>query len=271
MDELDKKSVVDGSVKKSSVEIGYIVPSRNSADGVKIMHFYYNASGKEIKYITFSYAPFNSVGDLVGCRISNKVEVSGRLTGPISENTYSYVEWENMWYNATVSKVVLTKLHIEYMDGTEEYIDGKDVVDTDSEDSQYYINEKKPKEEEDKKRAEEQARKEELEAPYKFFGAFKCLKKAKAAGFTDAFIKSESVPATEKTETPKVAEVVLAVGDKVKMAANATVYGKTTKFSSWVYQTILYVREIKDSRVTVSTQPTGAVTGAVDIKYLTKV
>ena len=55
------------------------------------------------------------------------------------------------------------------------------------------------------------------------------------------------------------------------MAANAPVYGKTTKFSSWVYETLLYVREIKGSRVVVSTQKTGAVTGAVDKKYLTKV
>ena len=103
--------------------------------------------------------------------------------------------------------------------------------------------------------------------------AEKCLAKAKAAGFTDAFIKAETVPTAEKTETetPKEPEVVLVVGDKVKMAANAPVYGKTTKFSSWVYQTLLYVREIKGSRVVVSTQATGAVTGAVDKKYLAKV
>ena len=123
--------------------------------------------------------------------------------------------------------------------------------------------------------------KEEVKVMYRVqIGAYskkenaeKCLAKAKAAGFTDAFIKAETVPTAEKTETetPKEPEVVLAVGDKVKMAANAPVYGKTTKFSSWVYQTLLYVREIKGSRVVVSTQATGAVTGAVDKKYLAKV
>lgn len=123
--------------------------------------------------------------------------------------------------------------------------------------------------------------KEEVKVMYRVqIGAYskkenaeKCLAKAKAAGFTDAFIKAETVPTAEKTETetPKEPEVVLAVGDKVKMAANAPVYGKTTKFSSWVYETLLYVREIKGSRVVVSTQKTGAVTGAVDKKYLTKV
>lgn len=63
----------------------------------------------------------------------------------------------------------------------------------------------------------------------------------------------------------------LKVGDKVKMDEAATVYGKTTKFSTWVYGATLYVREIKDNRVVVSTKQSGEVTGAVHKKYLTKV
>ena len=89
------------------------------------------------------------------------------------------------------------------------------------------------------------------------------LKKVQAAGFPEAFI------VTNKTTT--VTESKLKVGDKVKMAKNATVYGNTTKFADWVYDTTLYVREIDGSRVVVSTQTTGAVTGSVDIKYLTKI
>lgn len=96
------------------------------------------------------------------------------------------------------------------------------------------------------------------------------LKKAKAAGFTDAFIATTETPVEPKPEVFPEVETIK-VGDKVKMAKNAPVYGKTTKFSSWVYDTLLYVREIKGSRVVISTQATGAVTGAVDIKYLTKV
>lgn len=60
------------------------------------------------------------------------------------------------------------------------------------------------------------------------------------------------------------------VGDKVKLVKNATIYGKSSKFSSWVYNCTLFVREIQGSRIVVSTQKTGAVTGAVDKKYLTK-
>ena len=92
------------------------------------------------------------------------------------------------------------------------------------------------------------------------------LKKITAKGFS-AYITTST--GTEVAVTP--ASVVLEEGDKVKMSAEATVYGKTTKFRDWVYASILYVREISGSRVVVSTQKTGAVTGAVDKKYLTKI
>ena len=65
-------------------------------------------------------------------------------------------------------------------------------------------------------------------------------------------------------------EADLKVGDKVRMQRGATVYGKSVEFTSWVYQSVLYVREIKGSRVVVSTLKTGAVTGAVDKKYLVR-
>ena len=61
------------------------------------------------------------------------------------------------------------------------------------------------------------------------------------------------------------------VGDKVKLTKNAPVYGKTYKFSSWVYNCTLIVRAVQGSRIVVSTQKTGEVTGAVDKIYLTKV
>lgn len=60
------------------------------------------------------------------------------------------------------------------------------------------------------------------------------------------------------------------VGDKVKLASGATYYdGK--KIPAWVKAKTLYVREINKNRVVISTLRTGAVTGAVDIKYLKEV
>lgn len=94
------------------------------------------------------------------------------------------------------------------------------------------------------------------------------LKKITAKGFS-AYITTATGMAVATTTT--AASSTLEVGDKVKMSAEATVYGKTSKFKDWVYTSTLYVREISGSRVVVSTQKTGAVTGAVDKKYLTKI
>ena len=63
----------------------------------------------------------------------------------------------------------------------------------------------------------------------------------------------------------------LAAGDQVTMDKAATVYGTTRKFSSWVYSAKLYVRAIRGDRISVSTLKSGAITGNVDKKYLTKV
>ena len=62
----------------------------------------------------------------------------------------------------------------------------------------------------------------------------------------------------------------LKVGDVVTITNGAPVYGKTYKFASWVYKSNLYVRAIAGDRITISTQKTGAVTGAVARKYVVK-
>lgn len=91
--------------------------------------------------------------------------------------------------------------------------------------------------------------------------------KLKAAGF-DIYITTEKGEAVSSSGT---AAASLAVGDKVKLDANAPVYGGTSKFASWVYSSTLYLRELKGSRAVISTQKTGAITGAVDKKYLKKI
>lgn len=91
--------------------------------------------------------------------------------------------------------------------------------------------------------------------------------KLKAAGF-DTYITTEQGKAVSSSGS---AAASLAVGDKVKLASNSPVYGSSKKFSSWVYSSTLYVREISGNRVVISTQKTGAITGAVDKKYLTKI
>ena len=98
------------------------------------------------------------------------------------------------------------------------------------------------------------------------------LAKAKAAGYTDAFIVSTEVKQEAKPETKVEGkpEVKFNVGDKVKMEKNAPIYGSSKKFAFWVYSTTLYVRQVDGNRIVISTSKNGAVTGAVDKKYLTK-
>lgn len=83
-----------------------------------------------------------------------------------------------------------------------------------------------------------------------------------------SLVRSEAQDSTNESEP---ATSVLQVGDRVSMVQDATVYGKTRKFASWVYKATLYVRQISSDRIVVSTQSTGAITGAVDRKYLTKI
>lgn len=73
------------------------------------------------------------------------------------------------------------------------------------------------------------------------------------------------------TKTTTVATYSPQVGDTVKLANGAPVYGTTKQFSKWVYSATLYVRSIAGARVVISTLKTGDVTGAVDAKYLTKI
>lgn len=77
--------------------------------------------------------------------------------------------------------------------------------------------------------------------------------------------------ATSAESTAPTTTTGLAVGDKVKLTADAVIYGTSRRFASFIYTATLYVRQVNGSRIVISTQASGAVTGAVDRKYLVKV
>lgn len=89
--------------------------------------------------------------------------------------------------------------------------------------------------------------------------------KLKTLGF-DTYITTKS-----GTPVSDAVEDTLTEGDLVRMTKDAPVWGKSYGFQSWVYSTDLYVREIDGECITVSTQKTGAITGNVHKKYLTKI
>lgn len=92
---------------------------------------------------------------------------------------------------------------------------------------------------------------------------------ASSAGYGKKIL--DVLKAVRETAVEESVKDELAVGDLVTMQQGAPVYGQSREFQSWVYNKQLYVRAISGDRVTVSIYKTGAITGTVDKKYLTKV
>lgn len=92
---------------------------------------------------------------------------------------------------------------------------------------------------------------------------------ASSAGYGRKIL--DVLKAVRETQVELPAKDELTVGNLVTMQKGAPVYGQTREFQSWVYNKQLYVRAISGDRVTVSIYKTGAITGNVDKKYLTKV
>lgn len=89
------------------------------------------------------------------------------------------------------------------------------------------------------------------------------LKKLKSAGFS-AFITTQDNAITTSVNTLKI-------GDKVKIKSGAYIYGTNKTFLPFVYTSTLYVRRINGSKVVISTQKTGAITGTASKDDLIKI
>lgn len=86
------------------------------------------------------------------------------------------------------------------------------------------------------------------------------------------YVKPEPEPTPEPpTPEPEPEPVEFQVGDAVRLTPDATVYNKAKRFSKWVYNRVLYIRQLKGNRAVVSIYKHIGVTGAVDTKYLVKV
>lgn len=106
----------------------------NCVGGVSVKYNLYNNSNKTIKYIWMEVMPENAVGDVVSCSATGACARTITITGPIAQHTtsakgngYQYIPTV-MWYNASISKIQINKLTIEYMDGTKLQIPGNKVT-----------------------------------------------------------------------------------------------------------------------------------------------
>jgi len=115
-------------------------PGPDPVGGVTVFFDFKNLSNKTIKYITFSFIPYNAVGDAVSCSARYESERSVRFTGPLNpQETNKGTYFENAWYNNTIVKVVVSKVKIEYTDGSEETIEGSDISITNTSSGGCYI------------------------------------------------------------------------------------------------------------------------------------
>lgn len=85
-----------------------------------------NVAGKTIKYVTVYLAPYNAVGDQVGCTVQGHSVYGIEITGPMTVGQ----KWEGysdgMWYNNSIVNAKIDHVHCIYMDGTEEIYEGKE-------------------------------------------------------------------------------------------------------------------------------------------------
>lgn len=91
----------------------------NSVGGVDLHIKWTNSSEKTIKYIYFYVQPYNAVDDPVTCDITNDSIIKCYSTGPFERGEGGHPGvWECVWYNNTIKYAKITKIEIEYMDGT---------------------------------------------------------------------------------------------------------------------------------------------------------
>lgn len=93
----------------------------NSAGGVEFRAQFKNQSGKPIKYVEFTVAARNRVGDLAVDEIRRRTEAALEFTGPLEHGGIAGrpfpVRWDNVWYNTTISCAVIRKVKVIYFEG----------------------------------------------------------------------------------------------------------------------------------------------------------
>lgn len=99
----------------------------DSVGGIGVQFSFRNEGEKTIKYVTISFIPYNQVGDAVSSSIGGRSEFGIICTGPIAPNKKQSGRCECIWYNYSITSVRVSKVEIEYMDGTTEVIDGTNI------------------------------------------------------------------------------------------------------------------------------------------------
>ncbi len=93
--------------------------SRDYVGGVEWNFRFTNNTEKTIKYITMEWNCYNVVGDLVYDEITRKSSYSIKYTGPLeAKQTTILLCNTTLFYSYSYNSAKLTKLQVEFMDGT---------------------------------------------------------------------------------------------------------------------------------------------------------
>ncbi len=100
----------------------------SASGGVGVETIFYNASGKDIKYITFTYIPVNQVGDVI-TDVNGESALFKKFTGPIAKDTITCARFHDIWYgDLAILYVKAAEISIVFMDDTTEVISLKELV-----------------------------------------------------------------------------------------------------------------------------------------------
>lgn len=108
----------------------------NGYFGVKT--YFYNASNKDIKYVTFTYVPYNKVNDAVTDEFGIS-EVSKKVTGPIAADSLNGVIFDGLWKDSTVYSIKITKISVIFIDETTETIDFENITSVFSTQPRHFV------------------------------------------------------------------------------------------------------------------------------------
>jgi len=102
---------------KHPIEITRVaVGDINSVGGVEVeIEWSYLDKENDIKYIEFTFTPYNTVGDIVSGRYHGTSRTL-TVTGPLEADSY-YRSWSTVFYNGTICCVKIVKVTVTYMDG----------------------------------------------------------------------------------------------------------------------------------------------------------
>ena len=106
------------------VPVQYIAPGPDSAGGMSVELKLRNNRGKTIKYATLYVTALNQLGDPAPCSVHNEATRALSITGPIEAGKDSgKLIFETIWYNPTIANIKLSRMIIEYSDGSKELYD----------------------------------------------------------------------------------------------------------------------------------------------------